>query len=298
MDVRRLNMPRRVIALAVLLVGISGVGIAANAALNTGRLDSDDAVTGEARTDPASTNPARTDSASTYSERLALVIGNSDYPDAETPLAHPVNDARALASALRRGGFEVDQLENADRKEFDGAIDRLRSRIRPGSVVMLFFGGYAVQSGIESYLLPVDAVIWKERDVRRQGVAIGPVLEMIREQGARAQLVVLDASRRNPFERRFRLYSRGLGPIKAAGNALVLSSNAPNRVVSDRDGAHSVLVSEFLKSLARQVSARTIFNSTRFGVSRISEGDQIPAMSSSLEEDVELGPMHAGGNAG
>ena len=70
------------------------------------------------------------------------------------------------------------------------AVDRLKSRIKPDSAVMLFFGGYGVQAGRESYMIPVDAAIWKESDVRRQGVSIESVLEMMKEQGARAKLVV------------------------------------------------------------------------------------------------------------
>ena len=37
---------------------------------------------------------------------------------------------------------------------------------------MLFFGGYGIQVGRESYMIPVDAVIWKESDVRREGVSV------------------------------------------------------------------------------------------------------------------------------
>jgi len=36
---------------------------------------------------------------------------------------------------------------------------------------MLFFGGYGVQAGRESYMIPVDAAIWKESDVRREASA-------------------------------------------------------------------------------------------------------------------------------
>ena len=39
------------------------------------------------------------------------------------------------------------------------AIDRLKSKIRPDSTVMLFFGGYGIQVGRESYMIPVDAAI-------------------------------------------------------------------------------------------------------------------------------------------
>ena len=51
------------------------------------------------------------------------------------------------------------------------AISRLKSKIKPDSVVMLFFGGYGVQVGRESYMIPVDATIWKESDVRRDGIS-------------------------------------------------------------------------------------------------------------------------------
>ena len=39
---------------------------------------------------------------------------------------------------------------------------------------MLFFGGFGIQSGRESYMIPVNAQIWKEGDVRRDGVPSKP----------------------------------------------------------------------------------------------------------------------------
>ena len=129
------------------------------------------------------------------------------------------------------------------------AIDRLKSKIRPDSVVMLFFGGYGVQAGRESYMIPVDAAIWKEADVRRDGLSIESVLEAMKERGARAKLVVIDASRRNPYERRFRAFSHGLAPIVAPDNALILSSATPGKVADDSKGQYSVLVAELLNNL-------------------------------------------------
>ena len=101
---------------------------------------------------------------------------------------------------------------------------------------MLFFGGYGVQAGRESYMIPVDATIWKEADVRHQGVSIESVLDVMKERGARAKLVVIDASRRNPYERRFRSFSHGLAPIAAPDNALILSSATPGQVADDSSG--------------------------------------------------------------
>ncbi len=104
------------------------------------------------------------------------MIGNGHYPDASAPLAQPINDARALTAALRRDGFDVDVVEDASRDDMVRAIGRLKSKIKPDSVVMLFFGGYGVQAGRESYMIPVDATIWKEVDVRREGISIESVL--------------------------------------------------------------------------------------------------------------------------
>jgi len=224
------------------------------------------------------------------SARIALVIGNGHYPDAHAPLAQPVNDARALMVALRRNGFDVDMVEDAGKDDMNRAIERLKSKIAPESVVMLFFGGFGVQVGRESYMIPVDAAIWKEADVRREGVSIEAVLEAIKAQGARARLAVIDASRRNPYERRFRTFSHGLAPIVAASeNALILSSATAGKVVDDSDGQHSVLMTELLTNLAASTaSAEAIFNQTRAAISRASDGEQVPSVSSSLSEDVRL----------
>jgi uncharacterized caspase-like protein len=232
------------------------------AALNKRALDPEPAVvTGQA----AETGKAGT--------KLALVIGNGHYPDANEPLSQPINDARALDGALRRDGFDVDVIEDASKDDMTRAIARLQAKIKPGSVVM-----------------PVDAAIWKERDVRRDGTSVEKVLEMMKSQGARAKLVVLDASRRNPYERRFRAFSHGLAPINAPANALVLSSATPGKVVNDSEGRNSVLIAELLSNLdGKSAGAEAVFNKTRTAISRASEGEQVPSVSSSLLEDVRFG---------
>ncbi|MCA1365619.1 caspase family protein [Bradyrhizobium sp. IC3069] len=282
MNLKQLDFSRRTIALAAALIGTVSLVIGAHAALNMRAIDAAKAVSTDQITGSIG-----------QSSRLALVIGNGHYPDASAPLTQSINDARALSSSLRKNGFDVDMVEDATRDDMVRAVSRLKSRITRDSVVMLFFGGYGVQAGRESYMLPVDAVIWKEKDVRRQGVSIEGVLEMMKEQGAKAKLVVVDASRRNPYERRFRSYSHGLAPISASDNALILTSASPGKVVDDGKGEHSVLVSEFLNNLSKPGSAESVFNKTRLAISRASEGDQVPTVSSSLLEDVRFG--EAGG---
>ena len=277
MNVTQLDISRRTIAVAAALIGTVSLVIGAHAALNMRALDAAKAVS----TDQVTGSIGE-------ATRLALVIGNGHYPDASAPLTQSINDARALSSRLRKSGFDVDMVEDATRDDMVRAVNRLKSRIKHDTTVMLFFGGYGVQAGRESYMLPVDAAIWKESDVRRQGVSIDGVLEMMKAQGAKAKLVVVDASRRNPYERRFRSYSHGLAPISTPDNALILSSASPGKVVDDGKGEHSVLVSEFLNNLSAQGSAESVFNKTRVAITRASEGDQVPTVSSSLLEEVHF----------
>jgi uncharacterized caspase-like protein len=224
------------------------------------------------------------------------VIGNGRYPDANAPLTQPINDARALTTALRDDGFEVEVVEDGTKEDMRRALDRLKARVRRDTVVMLFYSGYGIQAGRESYMIPVDAAIWKEGDVRRQGTSIESVLETLKDKGARASLVVLDASRRNPFERRFRTYSRGLGAIDAPQNALILSSATPGKVIDDAKAENSALVAELLKNMnAHGVGAEQIFTRTRIAVSRSSEGQQVPTVSSSLIEEIRFGAARTGG---
>ena len=285
MNAGPLSLSRRTITVAAALAGVVSLAIGAHAALNMRVTDAAKAVAATENADAAG-----------KASRVALVIGNGHYPDAGAPLVQPINDARALTGALRRNGFDVDVIEDASRDDMGRAIARLKSKIRPDSVVMLFFGGYGVQVGRESYMIPVDAAIWKEADVRRDGLSIESVLDMMKEQGACAKLVVLDASRRNPYERRFRAYSNGLAPINAPDNALILTSATPGKVAEDSSGPTSVLVSELLNNLdAQATAAETIFNKTRVAISRASDGEQVPSVSSSLLEEVLLGGGNAGG---
>ena len=288
MDFSRLGISRRSVAVATALVGMVSLAIGAHAALNKRALEAAKALATE-QADAAAGKPSR----------IALVIGNGHYPDANSPLSQPINDARALTASLRRDGFVVDVVEDATRDDMTRAIARLKSRVKPDSVVMLFFGGYAIQAGGESYMIPVDATIWKEADVRREGVSVESVLDAMKDNAACAKLVVLDASRRNPYERRFRAFSHGLAPISAPDNALILTSATPGQVADDSSGQHSVLVSELLDNLNahgadKASAAEAVFNKTRIAVARASDGAQIPAVSSSLLEDIRLG-ANAGG---
>jgi uncharacterized caspase-like protein len=223
--------------------------------------------------------------AAASASRVALIIGNANYPESNAPLAHPVTDAQALAQQLRRSGFAVDLQTDVGKDEMKRVVETFKAKIKPGAVALISFGGLGIQAGRESYMIPVDAHIWREADVRRDGVSIDSLLADMHARGASVKLAILDASRRNPFERRFRGLSAGLAAIDAPLGTLLLSAAAPGKVVADGDGTHSLLIGELLKEInAPGVGAATVFTQTRVGVSRASNGEQTPLVFSSLTE--------------
>src|ERR1700716_3018358 len=232
-------------------------------------------------------------------DRFALVIGNAKYPDAEAPLKEPINDAKDIADELKRDGFDVEIGENLTGDAMRRAFDRLYARIKPKSVALIFFSGFGVQSARQSYLIPIDAQIWTEPDVRRDGFSLETILGEINSRGAGVKIALIDASRRNPFERRFRSFSAGLAPGSAAHGTLVMYSAALGSVVSDNGGDHSLFVQELLKEIrVPDLMAEETLNRTRVGVTRASRSEQVPWISSSLAEDFSFLPGGAGPRLG
>ena len=224
-------------------------------------------------------------------DRIALVIGNAKYPDAEAPLKEPINDARDLTDELKRDGFTVETLENATGEAMRRGLERLYGSIKPGSVALVFFSGFGIQSNRTSYMIPVDAQIWQEADVRRDGISLEQVLQEINSRGAGVKIALLDASRRNPYERRFRTASSGLAPVIAPSGTLVMYSAALSAVVSDTGRDRSLFVQELLKEIrVPDLTAEETLNRTRVGVTRASRSEQVPWISSSLAEDFSFVP--------
>src|ERR1700732_4503110 len=234
-------------------------------------------------------------SAALAADRFALVIGNAKYPDADAPLKEPINDARDIADELKRDGFTVDVGENLTGDGMRKAFDRLYGHRKPGSVALIFFSGYGVQSNRQSFMIPVDAQIWTEPDVRRDGFSLETVLGEINNRGAGVKIALIDASRRNPFERRFRSFSAGLAPVIAPNGTLVMYSAALSSVISDNGSDHSLFVQELLKEIrVPDLMAEETLNKTRVGVTRASRQEQVPWISSSLAEDFSFIPGSGG----
>jgi len=217
-------------------------------------------------------------------KRVALVIGNGDYPGAR--LRNPVNDAQAIARRLDELGFTVISRLNADRDDMALSIQKFASQLGGDSVGLFYFAGHGVQARGRNYLIPVDAELSAERALKFEAIDVSAVLEDMEFAGNKLNIVILDACRNNPFERRFRGGSRGLAAIDAARGTMIAYATSPGSVAADGSGANGLYTEELLKALGHPgLKAEEVFKRVRIAVSDRSHGQQVPWESSSLTGD-------------
>jgi len=144
-------------------------------------------------------------------ERVALVIGNSDYKRAPL-LPNPVNDAAAMAALLRGAGFRVELLRDAGINDTRRALREFTDRTRNADVAVLYFAGHGIEVEGENYLIPVDAVLERDIDVDDETISLDRFLRVV-EPAKQLRLVILDACRDNPFRQTMRrtMVSRSIG---------------------------------------------------------------------------------------
>jgi uncharacterized caspase-like protein len=219
------------------------------------------------------------------SVRVALVIGNAAY--AASPLANPVNDARAMGQTLQRLGFDVIELRDGNRAQMVEALGRLHSALKGRQGVgLLYYAGHGVQIETRNYMIPVDARLRTAADLREQAVDVSQAIDALRGAGARLNIIVLDACRNNPFGA---LGSgRGLAPMDAPSGTFLAYATAPGNVSADaaKGSANGLYTHHLLQEIARPNSRiEDVFKRVRFAVRQASGGQQIPWESTSLEED-------------
>ena len=219
-------------------------------------------------------------------DRTALVIGNSEYGDLGR-LRNPVNDARDMASILRRLGFSVVLELNRGQEQMEDAIVEFGKSLRRGGVGLFYFAGHAVQVDGRNYLIPVGAMINSQKDVRYKAVDLGQVLDEMYEAGNGLNIVVLDACRDNPLPRSVRSGAgRGLTRVDAPRGTFIAFATSPGSVAQDGEGRNGIFTKHVLKNIRLPgLSLEQVFKKVLQGVDWETRGNQTPWSSSSFTGD-------------
>ena len=148
-------------------------------------------------------------SPSSAETRLALIISNSNY-EGSPPLENALGEGKALRDELANDGFTVQFKENLTKQGMKSALSDLKSKINGGDTVLFFFNGIGLQLDKRTYIIPVDAQIGTESDIKRVGISLDDFLSNLASAKAGVKIIIIDAAKHNPFERNFRDAAQGL----------------------------------------------------------------------------------------
>jgi len=219
--------------------------------------------------------------------RLALIIGNSAYRDA--PLVNPANDAKAVTGLFTRAGFTVDSRLNASRAEMMAAIESFGTAVRrpETKLVVFYYAGHGAQLDWRNYLLPVDAVVEKQEDMKQRCVDLGLLLGQLSAAKDKTFVVILDACRNNPFGKSYRPEQKGLSQFDAPVGSLLAYATSPGNVASDGEGQNGLYTENLVRELSKPgTRIEDALKRVRLNVRLASSGAQIPWETTSLESDV------------
>lgn len=190
----------------------------------------------------------------TSGQRVALVIGNSQYRNA-TALINPKNDAEAVGKALRNVGFSrVDLKLDLSRDQLAAALKEFAQAADKAEWAVIYFAGHGIEVRGNNYLVPVDARLASDRDVTFEAVTLEQVMQTV-EGASKLRLVILDACRNNPFAKTMKKtfgsssVGTGLGNIEPEGTTLVAYSARHGQTAEDGNGANSPFAASLVRNM-------------------------------------------------
>jgi hypothetical protein len=220
--------------------------------------------------------------------RIALVIGNGAYQNVPR-LANPANDAKAVAAALRRSGFDTIIATDLDEHGMEDAAIRFSRAARSADVALFYYSGHALQYNGVNYLAPVDTVLSDESDLRRM-TRVNEIAADL-EQAKLLRIMVLDSCRDNPFAEQLRRavgtsralpLGRGLAKLDAPQGMIMAYATQAGHTAEDGLGDNSPYTAAFLKHIEEQNEIGTIFREVSEDVYESTKHSQLPELSLSI----------------
>src|SRR6476469_7866172 len=245
---------------------------------------------------------AFTASSAQADRRVAFVVGNGAYKNVQ-PLPNPSIDAKSMAGVLRNVGFEVGEGTNLTRDKMTERLLEFGKKAQGADVAVFFYAGHGIAIGGVNYLLPVDADIKSEMDVKL-GAAINIDLTLDQTMGdAKVKLVFLDACRDNPFAAKIKSNSAtrsvsvqtGLAEMKSGEGTLIAFATGPGQTALDgQEGNNSPFTRALIDNITKPgVEIQQAMTSVRAQVNEETRKGQLPWGHTNLIGAVYLNPSAA-----
>jgi uncharacterized caspase-like protein len=221
-------------------------------------------------------------------KRVALVIGNGAYAY-KAGLINPPHDAADVAAALKRSDFEVISGTDMSQAEMQDAAIRFARAARNADVALFYYSGHAMQFNGVNYLMPVDAKLDDEADLKRF-TRVDDIMNDL-QQAKNLKILVLDSCRDNPLsdmlkrsigQSRSALVRQGLSKIEAPLGTIVSFSTQAGQTAADGNGRNSPYTTAFLRHIEEPHEIGDIFRQIGSDVYDVSGKAQLPELSLSI----------------
>src|ERR1700674_3554173 len=235
-------------------------------------------------------------------KRVAFVVGNGAYRNV-APLPNPAIDAKSMASVLRNVGFDVVEGSNLTRDKMTEKLLDFGKKAEGADVALFFYAGHGIAVNGTNYLLPVDADLKSEMDVKL-GAAINVDLTLEQTMSdAKVKLVFLDACRDNPFAAKIRsakatrsvAVESGLAEMKSGEGTLIAFATGPGQTALDGEaGTNSPFTRALLANIATPgAEIQQAMTKVRAQVNEETNKGQLPWGHTNLIGTVYLNPTAA-----
>jgi uncharacterized caspase-like protein len=221
-------------------------------------------------------------------KRVALVIGNGAYAHAQQ-LPNPPHDAEDVAAALARSNFDVIFAADAGQTDMQEATIRFARSAANADVALFYYSGHAMQYNGVNYLMPVDAKLDDEADLKRFA-RVDDILNDL-QQAKNLRILVLDSCRDNPLAENLKQLigvtrgasiHRGLVKMEAPLGTIISFSTQAGQTADDGQGRNSPITAAFLKHIEDHQEIGDIFREVSTDVYEASGRAQLPELSLSI----------------
>jgi len=209
-------------------------------------------------------------------QRVALVIGNSDYQGVLSKLSNPINDAKAIKKILEDRGFNVIYRDNVNKKSMRESLNKFYAKIAKGGVGMFYFSGHGLEVEGQNYLIPIDANIKAKSDTEFEAIALNRITKRMQNAGNRLNIVVLDACRNDPFTKAIGV--GGLAKSEPIGLFVSYATGAGEVASDGRVGSNGLFTHVLVKYMQQPLDLQNVFQKTREEVYKASNKQQFPAI--------------------
>lgn len=231
-------------------------------------------------------------SAYAQEKRIALLIGNEDYPADVGRLTLPHQDVEILAAALNDVGFSVTSELDLDEDEMHDVLSHFERDIdhaaEQGAIVVafLYYSGHGASALVGgervNYLLPAREQITTASQLARKGISLDDIIHALSATRAQSVFVVADACRNDLVSGFYKSGQKGFAPSMAKSGMFISHSTYPGAVAPD-DGA-------FAQALARYIrlpglEAARVFQLSNREVALGRGVTQIPTTANALTRD-------------